>query len=1400
VKFSPIRSTLTFALATALACAPAGAEDIDLFTSPGGSQHNPNVVIFIDNSANWNSNAQHWPSVKQGQAELRALRQVVSEVADNVLNLGLMLFTPGQGSSPDGAYVRFHVRPMNGTNKAALRELIGSDVPACVDGPNSLNATPNCIFKNFSGTTEQVGTAKADYSAGLYEVFKYFGGYTDPANAHTDIAGTPVDVSHFGTQRYARNGIGPDPNADLGAFADGASATRYTSPLNPDGSNACAKNFLVFIGNGYPNQDAPATLLTGVNGSATQLLVQSYNSTITTTTTTLGVDASCTSPATCATNAPGGFPGYDSYACTGGTPQAPVTNIGTDGVCESNAACVTRASTTAPGHISYSCSGGTSTPIGSATGTDKACESQAACSARTATILPGYTSYGACSGGTSNGTVAVTQADAVTESRAACVARAQALFPGYTTYTCTGGTAGTAAPTGLGNSGLVCETVAACGTRMATANPGHDTVACTVGSAGPFTVGTDAVCENVTQCKNAISFPVGSALTTPVCTGGTSCASGGKLLNQTMQGSCAAGAKAQYTVTATDTPYTGQTMTATGCAAGKLSGQTFTGFNTCLSGQTMSATDSCVQNQNITGTKTVTTITGVGPPAAVGRNADEWAKYLYTTDVNALAGQQNVTTYTIDVFKDQQDASETALLQSMAKYGGGRYFKASDENAILNALRQILVEIQAVNSVFASASLPINATNRSQNENQVFIGMFRPDSTALPRWYGNLKHYQVALFGADAKLADANGAEAIAATTGFVQACATSFYTKDSGVNTWAFSPSSAGTCTSVANSTFNDLPDGGVVEKGAAAEVLRRGNSTTATAPFTVSRTMKTCATSPCPGLIDFNATNVTMARTGASTVAENANIVDFTLGKDVFDENGNANLTEPRMSIHGDIAHSRPLPVNFGGGRGVEVFYGSNDGALHGMKGADGTELWSFIAPEHHARLKRLTDNTPLIAYPSASGPPPGSTRKDYFFDGSAGLYQNADSSKVWIYPTMRRGGRMMYAFDVSASGAPVFKWVNGCPSLITDTGCTTGMDGIGQTWSVPAVAFIKGYNAGADPVIIMGGGYDACEDSDAAATTCTASAKGNHVYVINADTGVVIKSFDTLRAVPADVTLIDHDFDGMVDHGYVADTGGNLYRIDFSSTSCSPFCAALGSGAWTITRIANTTGSNRKFVFGPSALYGGNKVFLALGSGDRERPLIGNYPYTTPVTNRFYMFIDKFPASGTVSLDGGTMTNFTADTSCTTTLAAAQDGWFMDLTAGTGEQTVTSSVIFGGTVFFSTNRPVPTPVNSCATNLGEARGYAVNLLNASGVIGTGALCGGSRSGTFTGGGLPPSPVVGTVPVLQADGTTKPISVLIGGIGLDTGTGSPISAQQPPVPIKSIRSRVYWYPRGDK
>ena len=1055
MKPSSLRKLFVALAATACLVPPVLAEDLDLFTQPPptSSADAPNILIIIDNSANWSAANQGWLLEKQGESELKALANVVASSAVGInVNIGLMMFTTG--APHDGGYVRFAISSMTPANKAAFVELIGTST--CVDGPNSVTGGANCILKNFQSTAEKTNTASTDYSATLFEAFKYFGGWTDPLNANSGLSPNPpnvVDASHFGLQRYAHL----DDKADRRAYTDGTK-TVYAPPIPaPPAPAPCGKNYIIFIGNGYPSSDALPAVLSGIFGN----------------------------------------------------PNIPA-------------------------------------PIG---------------------------------------------------------------------------------------------------------------------------------------------------------------------------------------------------------------------------------------NKSI--------------------RAANWAKYLFTTDVSPATGRQRVNTYTIDVYKDAQDLQQTALLQAMAKYGGGTYFAATSSEAIVKALQDIIIEIQAVNSVFASASLPINATNRSQNENQVFIGMFRPDGDAHPRWYGNLKQFQIALFGGDAKLADKNGAEAISATTGFVNACSASFWGTDSG-NYWDFSPNSSGSCTTAGTSLSSDLPDGPVVEKGGTAEVVRRGNNPAAAAPFAVSRNMLTCASSPCSSLVSISTTSPSQARTGAVDATQQAALIDYTFGKDVNNENGEvpALVGEPRPSIHGDIAHSRPLPVNFGAPRKVVIYYGGNDGVFRAVEGATGRELWSFIAPEHHAKLKRLYLNFPPIAYPGLTLV--SQAPKDYFFDGSAGLYQNSDNSKVWIYPTMRRGGRMIYAFDVSGSGLPVLKWSLGCPNLGDDTGCSSGFDGIGQTWSTPNPAFVKGYGGGTKPVVILGGGYDACEDADVIPSTCTAAAKGRRVFILDGDDGSVLGGpFVTDRPVAADVTLIDRDFDGLVDHVYVNDTGGNVYRIDLVDPATK---TPLAKGAWTMTKIAATTSGNRKFLFGAAALVVGDNVYLAMGTGDREKPLVSNTPYTSTIQNRFYMFIDKFPASGTVNLDGATMDNFTSDTTCATTLAAGQDGWLMNLTAGRGEQVVTSSVIFGGTIFFSTNRPVATVPGTCSGNLGEAQGYAVNLLNASGVIGTGKLCGGDRNGVFTGGGLPPSPVVGTVPVRQPDGTYRSINILIGGIGLDTGGGSVIGAQQPPIPIKEIRSRIYWYPHGDK
>jgi type IV pilus assembly protein PilY1 len=830
-----------------------------------------------------------------------------------------------------------------------------------------------------------------------------------------------------------------------------------------------------------------------------------------------------------------------------------------------------------------------------------------------------------------------------------------------------------------------------------------------------------------------------------------------------------------------------------------------TDYAACTDGTYASCQCSSTVVQACSGSKTkftvqgVTTTSSAAPTGAYSqpakpRLADEWARFLYQTDVNGASGQQNVFTYTIDVYHDQQDADQTALLRNMAAVGGGKYYAATDANKIVDALKEIVAEIQSVNTTFASASLPVNATNRSQTENQVFIGMFRPDRNARPRWFGNLKRYQLVESGGAIELGDVNGVSAINSLTGFVTNCAASYWTTDSG-NYWeniAMNPSPKGACTTVGG-VFSDLPDGPQVEKGAVAEVLRKGNnppSTNTTPTWGVNRNLYTVSGG---ALTAFN-----VASSGLSS-----NLVDYISGKDVNNEKGTGVLTTTRPSIHGDVIHSRPFPVNYGGSNGVVVYYGANDGTFRAVEAATGKEKWALIAPEFFPRFSRLMDNSPLVNYPNLpDGTTPAPKAKDYFFDGTIGLYQNLDNSKVWIFPTMRRGGRMIYALDVTSPNSPSLKWRIGCPNLADDTGCTSGMSGIGQTWSVPRVGFIKG-NSTTTPVLVVGGGYDSCEDANSTSPSC-GTAKGRVVYVLNADTGAVLKSFETTRGVVGDASYVDIDGDGYPDYAYVADTGGNIYRISFidGPTTKTP----LAADAWTMRRVAYTNGAGRKFLFEPSVLANSGYVYVAIGSGDREHPLNTDYPFSG-VTNRFYMYLDNLATTtgDAINMDSTeNMANYTSPTSCNTTPiipGGAKKGWFMDLNAnGAGEQTVTSALIAGGMVTFSTNRPIPAAAGTCSTTLGEARGYWINLLNASGAIGVSGSCDGSRSSTFVGGGLPPSPVITRGVRLMVGGQETSVTVVIGAVQRKAqGTNAPIAPQRVDPPITSKRKQVYFSTKSD-
>ena len=173
-------------LAAALFAPAAGfSEDIDLFK--GGAVitgQKPNVLIIVDNTINWNSNANHWPGGKQAQEELEALSTVIGTLTGDV-RVGVMMIKDSKG------YVRFGLRDMNATNRTGLQQMLSG--MAANTGDND------------------VPTSQGDYGALMHEAWKYFSGSSSAAitASQRDYAGNgSVNVSTYTAGNLLGNPLG----------------------------------------------------------------------------------------------------------------------------------------------------------------------------------------------------------------------------------------------------------------------------------------------------------------------------------------------------------------------------------------------------------------------------------------------------------------------------------------------------------------------------------------------------------------------------------------------------------------------------------------------------------------------------------------------------------------------------------------------------------------------------------------------------------------------------------------------------------------------------------------------------------------------------------------------------------------------------------------------------------------------------------------------------------------------------------------------------------------------------------------------------------------------------------------------------------------------------------------
>ena len=683
---------------------------------------------------------------------------------------------------------------------------------------------------------------------------------------------------------------------------------------------------------------------------------------------------------------------------------------------------------------------------------------------------------------------------------------------------------------------------------------------------------------------------------------------------------------------------------------------------------------------------------------------------MYNTDMStSLTGQQNVQLYTIGFGDDPALAAASTWLSKAATAGGGQFYMANDLNGLQTALTNIVANILQTSVTFTAPTVSVNAFNRTQTLNDLYVSLFQPSITY--HWPGNVKKFSVQ----NDVILDQNGSPAVDPTTGFF---------KDSSQSYWSASA------------------DGSKVTAGGAAYKIPDWNPTSSpqrklyTYIGTNSPVNPIDLSSSASYAVTTTNAALTNAVLGVATATAHDRVINYARGEDLKDENNNGITTEPRRAM-GDPLHAQPAVVIYGGTpaspnvNDALIFAATNDGYVHAFDVNDGHELWAFIPQELLADLLSVYNNSPT-------------SPKHYELDGTIrvlkydvngdGIVDPAAGDRVILYFGNGRGGSMYYALDVTAKSAPKFLWAVGA--------ATSGLSALGQTWSTPAIARVNINGATQNSqkfVLIFGGGYDTAEEGTAYQTS---DASGNSLYMLDALHGNVLWSAGATgaspapnlalsrmdHAIPSDVSVLDLDGDGYADRMYVGDMAGQLWRFDiYNGSSVSNLVtggviASLG----THDDATHTAAATRRFYYPPDiaavSKRGAAAYFsIAIGSGYRGHPL------NTTIQDRFYSIRDYQPFTKLTQTQYNALTVIhDADTnliditsSVQPTMPSGAEGWKLLLdqpgNSWVGEKVLATSSTFNNQVLFTTYTPnASTASNPCSPGAGTNRLYAVSVFD--------------------------------------------------------------------------------------
>lgn len=356
--------------------------------------------------------------------------------------------------------------------------------------------------------------------------------------------------------------------------------------------------------------------------------------------------------------------------------------------------------------------------------------------------------------------------------------------------------------------------------------------------------------------------------------------------------------------------------------------------------------------------------------------------------------------------------------------------------------------------------------------------------------------------------------------------------------------------------------------------------------------------------------------------------------------------------------------------------LLFGTTQGLLHVVDAATGKEIFAFAPNE-------MMQNQPK-AFLSESSSSGGSSNLYYGIDApwtahtqyvakADGTLTVNDSGRTvtdstsgdeialkglqWVYGGLRMGGRSYYALDLSDLTNPKLKFhINPDGAINADKTPNTdnALSYMGQSWSKPTIAYVN-FGGKKKLVMFVGGGYDAGYENPAYDQT---NNKGAGVYMFDANNGDLLwwssanasadkgaqahtENSDLKYSVVSQINTVDRDSDGLVDHLYFGDLGGQAFRIDLNNNATGDNTSAKkGNFVTHVVRLLNqhvdNDGASPRFYEMPSFSVSkddsGSLVgVVALSSGNRSSPLSGaigtnNATASTSASDSVFVIFDK------------------------------------------------------------------------------------------------------------------------------------------------------------------------------